>query len=461
VAGPTTAIGGNPVNVRTEQGDIVLAHRVAGQSIMISAGQPPGGAIAHVIFAGGYLQTPTGRVVKGLDPPMPTVMPVRLTSSLSVSFLVFAGHVAQTVDGLLSDVGLNVTVDFIQPADARFVSINSRIQPKTDASGSIVASHAGFGPFSFKYDDQFLFEKTLEASSREQLFDIVISATQDQSIQVVERVGNDPRVTVTTGLAGTVVSSQPLNEAKSVLPVILQVPVAAPFQFPAPPPAQRIFTPPSQPPAFVQPNTTTLQSAGLIDITAASSGAAATDRPRLFLVWRLPGLEDQTGRKEFPIVVLAPRYLRALVAELPQGTYWFEMEEPGADARPIGEKFYVRGGRIDVDVLPEDLGLVPDALPQTDAASESVPVAVPVPDDAASDGDRDDLSNLDDDGAEEVSDVETTEVESISVAGASAVGAVGLLKTRWRRRFEAATVATPPRFDKVSRLSRRIRRAAK
>jgi hypothetical protein len=132
IAGPTTATLGNAINIRTEQGDIVLAHRIAGQSIMISAGQPTGSAPATVLFAGGYLVTPEGRVVRGLAPPIPTVIPVRLNASLSVSFLVHAGHIAQTVDGLLSDVGLKIDVDFVQPADPRFVSINPRNQTAND-----------------------------------------------------------------------------------------------------------------------------------------------------------------------------------------------------------------------------------------------------------------------------------------------------------------------------------------
>ncbi len=441
------------VDVRTDRGNIALAHRVHGGQIEISAGQPPNAPIAQVLFRGGYLETPKGLVAGALQIDIQP-RPVKLDASQSASILVMAGNrEVLTVDGFKSDIGLSIDVDFRQPfgqhPDAIF-----------DRTGILVANGAPFGPFNFSYDEFWLFEQTLLASQRDELFDIIVTAQQDPSIRVTERVGDMIRSVVTEG-STLQVTSEPLTQARLTAAVVLRVPVTSPFQPPEPPPKTAIFLAPSMPLIADAAASPLSDNNDLIDLTAASSGAAATDRPRLYLVWRLPGLEDQSGRKEFPIVVLAPCYLRALVAELPQGTYWFELQEPGADPRPIGEKFYVRGGRIDVEVLPEDLGLIPEAVPHDSAGdgSETVPVAAPLPDNASDRGE--DLSQSDHARDVENSDPNTADAESVAAAGASVLGAVGLLKGRWRRRFEAPMMASPPKLRKVGRLTRRIRRAAR
>ncbi|MDQ3329434.1 MAG: hypothetical protein M3552_02075, partial [Planctomycetota bacterium] len=472
ITATATAAARTDITISTGAGDILLGHRVrvldslttddpaANSSISVTARQPSGD-FGNVIFRGGYLRTPQGVVVGGLKSPLPIPNPVELNASKTASVIVNAGSTASTVDGLLSDVGLRVMVDFIEgQSDFKF------------ANGASPLGGSNFGPFEFTYSDEFLFARSLDAGPDDELFDIVITAQQDSSIQVSEFRGNELRVVTSEGTREFVVSSIPQTEARALLPVVLRVPVSAPFQFPTPQTGERIFEPAPMQPTAEEPAAPVNENADLIDITAASSGAAAADRPRLFLVWQLPGLEDQTGRKEFPIVVLAPQYLRAMVAELPQGRYWFELQEPGADARQVGEKFYVRGGRIDVDVLPEDLGLERHENPfadvldaDNDLAPVSVP-ATPVAPPAPDRGDDDTVPRADDTVSQVIrpvseSDGDAVEVEETAAAGVAAFGAMGLMKGRWRRRFEAVEMGPVPRLHKAARLSRRIRRAAK
>lgn len=453
------------IEIETQAGDIVLGHRVVVQdprteaqvradvsTLSISAKLPANSPVAgNVVFRGGYLRTPEGVVVDALRTPDPTPDLIEVDASRLATVIVDAGSVRQTVDGVLSDAGLRVDVDFRELREGGF---------QAKFASAISGDRLIFGPYSFEYSDEFLSQIFEEAGEEDSRFDVIITATQNSSIDVAEFLGDMRRVVTTEGTRQFLQPSVPLTQSLALVPVAIRYQPQSNFQFPEAPERASIFTDAVMPSVSAPEATPVLENADLIDITAASSGAAATDRPRLYLVWKLPGLEDQSGRKEFPIVVLAPRYLRALVAELPQGTYWFELQEPGADPRPISEKFYVRGGRIDVEVLPEDLGLVPHGLPHDNLHSgESVPVTVPIPDDSSDNGD--DFSQSDREHSDEAQNAKTAQAETVAAAGASALGAVGLLKGRWRRRFEAATTAPTPNLRKVSRLSRKIRRAAR
>ena len=95
-----------------------------------------------------------------------------LASPYEIAFGIIAGNVADTVDGRLSDRGLTVEVDFVQPAS--YDPSQSRFQSRTDSSGRLAGGT--FGPFSFRYDEFFLQDRLIASGAREQLFNIVVTA---------------------------------------------------------------------------------------------------------------------------------------------------------------------------------------------------------------------------------------------------------------------------------------------
>jgi hypothetical protein len=487
IAAPAKANGGK-IDLRTDRGDIVLGDLVFGQTISVSAGQPVGAPEAKVLFNGGYLETPKARVVGDLAPPQPLPNPIRLNTSFSLSFLATAGSQLVTSGGVLvSDRGLSVHVDFI-PRDSKFFATMGAHPTLTDTTGLWVASGSGFGPFSFTYTDEFLFEQSLKAGSREQLFDIVITATQDASIFAETRTGNVTREVITKSEIGTQLSSQPPVQSQAALPVILQVRLTPQFQFPIAPSREPIFNPVPMPMAADNNAAPFLESQDLIDVTAASSGAVATDRPRFFLVMHVFDQDKEVARWELPAVWMAEHYRRVLAASLRPGIYHFERQDPGGDPRPVGPEFSVQDGKIIREILPEDLGFTlpdnsfaetVDGDPTLGSISTPTVVLHALPaggeidakdasgdesstgDGAAAD-DAHQSAGIDHDAAVDDAGVDdAAEVEETAAAGVAFFGAAGMLKGRWRRRFEAAEAVPAPRLHKVARLSRRIRRAAK
>src|SRR5690606_3957385 len=131
-----------------------------------------------------------------------------------------------------------------------------------------------------------------------------------------------------------------------------------------------------------------------------------------------------------------------------QGRYWFELQEPGGDPYRIGESFYVRGGRIDADVPPEDFGLDPADVPVAGEGSSNSVSLKPVGFHSA-EGELDSTVSSTEgihdstESSEVIKDDQAAATE-FSAAGAAAVAGVGLLRGRWRHRFNAVEHSAAP-----------------
>ncbi|MGC1276236.1 MAG: hypothetical protein WBC44_21235, partial [Planctomycetaceae bacterium] len=217
------------VAVSTENGDLVLAAPVMGSTIALTANRVVGSAgRGRVLFDRGYAETPTGRIVGSPPQNIPVdangvpITRFDLASPFVVTFGIIAGNVANTVDGVLGDRGVTVTVDFVQPEI--FDPVQSRFQSMTDRSGSLVEDV--FGPFSFQYSELFLQERLILSGAREQLFNIIITASQDNSISIAEQIDGvtvvDPtRQTVTFGNVSTSPTEQSLSIPLGVVSPVL------------------------------------------------------------------------------------------------------------------------------------------------------------------------------------------------------------------------------------------------
>ena len=440
-----------PVGISTENGDLVLAAPVMGSTIDLianrAAGSPDPG---RVLFDRGYAETPTGRIVASPPQNIPVdeagnpITRFELASPFIVTFGIIAGNIADTVDGTLGDRGVTVSVDFVQPPI--FDPSQNRFQSITDATGAMVADR--FGPFSFQYSELFLQAQLILGGAREQLFNIVITASQDDSISIAEQLDG---TTIVDPTQQTVrfgdVSTSPTEQSLSV-PLGIVSPVFAGIDIPQIVEADVPVTP-DEPPVFVAPAPSLPLVVGGVESTGASAGASSADRPRLFLVWERPDESGETATIEIDLIWFARDYQRQLIGYLKEGRYWFELAEPGSPARQLGDSFYVRNGLVIDD--PAAAGSEAVEPPQVTPDVPDVPPPL-APPEAGRDP-------ADDDRADRPSGDSTAAVIG-SQSAAAVVG--GLLYRRWRGRLTAARNEDRQEapLGKPARRTRQLRRAA-
>ena len=440
-----------PVGISTENGDLVLAAPVMGSTIDLianrAAGSPDPG---RVLFDRGYAETPTGRIVASPPQNIPVdeagnpITRFELASPFVVTFGIIAGNIADTVDGTLGDRGVTVSVDFVQPPI--FDPSQNRFQSITDATGAMVADR--FGPFSFQYSELFLQAQLILGGAREQLFNIVITASQDDSISIAEQLDG---TTIVDPTQQTVrfgdVSTSPTEQSLSV-PLGIVSPVFAGIDIPQIVEADVPVTP-DEPPVFVAPAPSLPLVVGGVESTGASAGASSADRPRLFLVWERPDESGETATIEIDLIWFARDYQRQLIGYLKEGRYWFELAEPGSPARQLGDSFYVRNGLVIDD--PAAAGSEAVEPPQVTPDVPDVPPPL-APPEAGRDP-------ADDDRADRPSGDSTAAVIG-SQSAAAVVG--GLLYRRWRGRLTAARNEDRQEapLGKPARRTRQLRRAA-